>query len=238
MSFFIRSSPGAIVTFNLSKLERFNKQQSEVAEVWENDYYLDGADNEDEAPLHLIARLRWSDGQPWITAHYGSLQVLNAPIILFADDVQGKTVSISLRDYSNRSNRSAGGLQANNQCIKRLFKFTFLEAFEACVFRVSHNIYLKAKTEPHLFEDSSRPVAQQTPPAANYHPPVPGAPVLNDEGEENVEDEEEEESANNFTEETLESAAQRLAIFEGSDPHTFQDDQFENTQGYDFDESF
>ena len=250
MTTLARVYPGANATFNLVLLERFKKNGTEVSEFYENELYLD---EDDDAPLHLITRLMWTNGAPWLIVHYGSTQVLNAPLILPSRlGENGKTVTLKLREYSNRSNRFEGGLQADEQCIRRLFRFTFSEAFEACAFRVCHNIFLKAMTEPHVFEDDEAPPTRPAPPApvpdppAPPAPPVPPVPVLAPPAAAiNDEYETEEESFDLFLNrmdisQGDEENGGRQAIFDGADSHTFEDDAFDNTQGFnpDSDDSF
>lgn len=231
MSSFIRVIQGATVVFNLTKLERFNKNGSEVVDLWDNDFYLN--DDDDEAPLHLIARLVCTDNRnPWIVAHYGTTQVLVAPLVLAIEAQEGRSLMVKFRDYSNRSNRTAGGLQENNQCIRRLFRLTFSQGFEAAAFKAVHNIYLRATAEPERFDPAAarrRPVTDFRPPALPPH-------------EFESETEEEEESLS-IIDESMQSLginheARVAAAFENSDAHTFEDDNFENTQGYGNDDSF
>ncbi len=231
---FIRLVPGSVITLNLLKLERFTKDLSgEISEVWENDLHL-GSDD-DEAPLHLLVRIHLTDGKPWITAHNGSLQVLNAPIAFTAERLEGRSVYIQLMDFSNRRNRTAGGLQENSQCIRRWFKFTFLSGVEAWAFRLNHNMFLKTKTEPSAYENGQI-CLDVGPCPSNHHDDV-----LHVDDEVKVKKEEtvapkcvvdlteEEDSKTNVN-------VQRVLFNDESNMYTLEDDCFENTQGYDVDD--
>lgn len=174
MSSLIRVYQGATVVFNLTMLKVYNRS-GRGGELWDNDFCLDDPlldDNED--PQHLIARLHWfvhpSNSGPLIMVHYGTTQVLLAPILFAIDDIQGRSITIKFKDYSNRSTRNEGGvLQENNQGIERLFRLTFSKVFEAAAFKAVYNTFRDAYFEPHLFAEDNGVEAD----AIRHAPPAP-----------------------------------------------------------------
>ena len=117
------------VMFNMERCSRIKKKSSingsgekveVVGDLWEND-----------DDIHLIIRLVYQE-YPWVVAHYGLREVINAPLVLPIrdSDVDKKTIGIIFRDFSNRD---------GDDCIKRKFYLEFPSAFEADIFKYAHN---------------------------------------------------------------------------------------------------
>lgn len=124
--------PDSCIMFNMTQCSRVKKTSS-GAEDFDEDL-SDHWENDDE--LHLIIRLLDDGGYPWILSHYGSREIIKAPLVIpiRGVDVEGKRVSILLRDFSNRG----------ENCIKRKFYLEFPSAVEADIFQYSHNRMLDA----------------------------------------------------------------------------------------------
>ena len=231
-SYHMLGYPGSNVTFNLVKLERMKKSdESVVSDLWENDYAEeDGAT--DLAALPVYGRIMLDEGDCWISVHRGSTPALIAPLFLRAEPPVGCTVSLRLRDYSNRENRSAGGLMRNEQCIRRLFKFTFAKRFEAVAFQCCHNCFLIGTDDPDHFNDdnenrSGPDASQQSMESADLLQPNANTSAVTEESM--LLNQTMESIINDRRHEDEEEAARR-AIFEMADRTTLLDDQFPETQ--------
>ena len=192
--------------------------EKEVSELWVSDFF---SDEVDLAALPVIARLIFKDNVSSIVALRGSTQVLLAPLLLVAENPEGCTVSLRLRDYSNRENRTAGGLMPGEQCIRRLFKLTFSEHFEAVAFHFCHNLFLNRMGE--VPEETAVPAPSEAAASTNEV----------DANEETTMDKDKSVDLLNKTmgeEEEEDEVDNRRAIFEATDETTFFDDIYEYTQ--------
>ena len=128
----IRYWKGSVIVLNLARIEREKKspKPGEYPESW-------SADDE----THLVVRIIYQ-GYPWILAHYGSREVLKAPLVLDMkkEDITSENmVTNEFRDFADCR---------GNQCIKRAFRFYFNSVFEAKTFCDGHNNFLdQYKTE-------------------------------------------------------------------------------------------
>lgn len=227
-AFHIRSYPGTNVTFNLSKLERMKKaNENIVSDLWENDF----VDSEpDIAALPVFVRLMYdnSNSRSWIVAYRGSQTILRAPLYLEADTPEDSTVSIRLRDFSNII--GAEKVNEDEQCLRRVFKFTFLERFEAVAFQVCHNIFVHQKP----------PVCPIIKVNENEDKDSNESNGSNDDSADS--NDSDSDDSNNKSADLLDTTMKsttaeerRRALFETGDQYTVFDDAFENTQKEAFD---
>lgn len=230
---------GRSATVSMVMLQRMKKaDETIVSEQWENDF-ADEDTASDLAALPLYARLMYNPntGVSFINVYRGPSQVLVAPLYFDAQPPSGCVVTIRFRDYSNRQNRITGGITEDRQCLRRLFKFTFASRFEAVVFQVCHNLYLRqmenssfferpADDEDHSLSDASiqlQPAACSSPASVPSH--------IENENEALV-DETMVSSATSIinNDQQEEDHDYRRAIFDAPDETAMLDDQFLETQ--------
>ena len=158
---FVLHYANSCIMFNMVKCSRVKKQSSndhdddnhgssdevivpndeEISELWEND-----------EELHLVLRLLKNEQLPWLVSHYGSREIVKAPLVIpiRPDDVDGSKVSIWLRDFAGRG----------DNCIKRKFYLEFPSSSEADIFRYSHNKllneYLSGKDTTRAVNDTKK----------------------------------------------------------------------------------
>ena len=133
---FVLHYANSCIMFNMLKCSRVKKQASnddgnyndevidlkdeKISEMWEND-----------EELRLVVRLLKNNQLPWLVSHYGSREIVKAPLVvpIRPVDVDGRKVSIWLRDFAGRG----------DNCIKRKFYLEFPSSSEADIFRYGHN---------------------------------------------------------------------------------------------------
>ena len=133
---FVLYYPDSCIMFNMVQCSRVKKKSSNcsaneddggssaaaeaISELWVND-----------DKLRLVLRLLKSDKLPWLVSHYGSREIMKAPLVIPIrdDDVEGNKVAIWLRDFAGRG----------ENCIKRKFYLEFPSGIDADIFRYSHN---------------------------------------------------------------------------------------------------
>ena len=226
------------ITFVLRQVRRMSKADEEaVSDQWENDF-LDQEAVPEITDLPVHARLMFRNGNAFLNAHRGSSQILLSPLYLIAEEPQGRTVNLHLRDYSNRTNRLEGGLNPNNQCYRRLFKFDFQTRFEAVAFSQCHNLFLRAQEETEDKEEAPPP-----PPSPLPSPPGPSEASSSSHsvldttmntvvsvGEVEVEEGAATAQIDEAAHREIEERDARRAVFDAPDETTQLDDMFDNTQ--------
>ena len=137
---------GSCIMFNMKSCSRVKKRSNSqgLSELWEND--------DDES--RLILRLIDSTGYPWIVGHYGTQEILWSPLVVPTLNVDGCSVSIFLRDFSNRG-------QAN--CIKRQFNIEFASAVEAASFQFAHDKFFYEYKKKKKNEKKEKEVKREPP---------------------------------------------------------------------------
>ena len=118
--------------FNCAAVSRIKKNQKTrkdgegevVSESWHDGF------NDRFLTVRLLQTME-RNSFPWIVVHHGLYQVLRGPLVLFIDDDdhKGKSVSINMRDSSNRG----------DACIRRKFIFHFHTETDAKIFSYAHN---------------------------------------------------------------------------------------------------
>lgn len=208
---YILRYPGSNATFNLVKCERMKKSNDEeVSESWTMDEVDD---------MHLIVRVMHCNGSSWLVAHYGITEILNAPLCLVVEPPQGTVLSVRLRDFSIHARRGET-VTGGRQCIRRLFKLTFAEPFEAIAFQCCHNLFLKGMEDPSYFRTD-----QEDKNANDEDKEEKASEIESEEEEVGVE-----ESEDCRTEQGQVESAARITNFQAADEHTLLDDAYENTQ--------
>ena len=134
--------PGRVIVFNLLKTSRLKKledretitkDEAPVSMEWTNE------DNDN----HLIVRLIFSDGYPWLVCHHGIFEAFRGVLIvpIKVDGMDGESTKIMLRDFANRG----------KNCIKRSFILNFESKTDSKVFRFAFNSML-FEYNPNLVE--------------------------------------------------------------------------------------
>ncbi len=208
---FIRRYPGTAITFNVVECKRMTKDnEEEVGDYWISD------DESDECGVRIIARLIFTaEKGSSILVTYGARPIINAPLVMQASPPKGSELSIHFRDFALLADRAPG-----SQCVRRLFKLTFAQPFEAVAFQVCHDIFLNGMNDPRC--NSTTDVALEDKASAD-HSEVEESTRTSDEDDAVGDD-----NNNDHT---------QLAAFNACDEHTQFDDVFENTQAFPLDES-
>ncbi len=124
--------------------------EEEVGETWFSD------EDSDECGTYIIARLFYTEENgASIAVHHGTKPILNAPLLMTAMPPNGRELSIHFRDFALMEGRVPG-----SQCIRRLFKLTFAQPFEAVAFQCCHNIFLRGMFASRLGDDDGEAHAE------------------------------------------------------------------------------